>query len=120
MLQLGANTLAVELLTPLFRVGRDGLPSLKSPSDQTFILTDFANALSNLGRQGEALVLYEKSLGINVERSSRQHMPSTEAASSTDNGCWGNSMLGRFRLYPRTNRATLSTFPASVSFTRGR
>jgi tetratricopeptide (TPR) repeat protein len=66
---LGAYALIVELLTPLFRGSKDGLPQLTSSRDQSFVLTDLAFALSELGRDGESQALLERSLQIDVEQS---------------------------------------------------
>ena len=65
---LGAYTLLVELLTPLFRGGRDGFPCLTSAHNQSYILNDLANAVGELGRQDEAQPIYAKALQIVLEK----------------------------------------------------
>jgi hypothetical protein len=64
---LGANTLIVELLTPLFRGGRDGFPCLTSANDQSQILNDLAIAVGELGREDEALAFLAKALRTDLD-----------------------------------------------------
>ena len=64
---LGANTLIVELLTPLLCGGRDGLPCLTSASHRSQIINDLAFASYYLGRREEALTLFTKALGLALE-----------------------------------------------------
>jgi hypothetical protein len=64
---LGAHPLIVELLTALFRVGRDGLPCLTSASNQSSILNRLAAAVGELGHGEESLALYAKELYIDKE-----------------------------------------------------
>ena len=65
---LGASTLIVEMLRPLFHGGKDGLPLLTTARDQGFILDDLAFALCELGRNDEAMELFARSLRIDVEQ----------------------------------------------------
>jgi hypothetical protein len=75
---IGANTLIVELVTPLFRGGRDGLPFLTSAADRSYILNSLAAAWYYLGRDGEAQALFAKSVRIDLEeghwRSATTHL----------------------------------------------
>ncbi len=64
---LGAHTLVVELLKPLFPGGRDGLPCLKSASDQSYVLNDMAIAVGQLGRNDDALAIFVNALRIVLE-----------------------------------------------------
>jgi hypothetical protein len=68
LLHLGAFTLIVELIRPLFRSDREGLPCLTSTRTQIYILTHLAIAVGNLGRQDEALAHYAKSLRLCLEQ----------------------------------------------------
>jgi len=70
MRHLGAHTLIVELLEPLFRGGQHGLPSLSSTWNQGFVLNELANAILELGREDEALELYGKAIQIFVQKES--------------------------------------------------
>ena len=65
---LGANSLIVELLSPLFRGGEDGLPCLTSSLAQRFILNGLAIAVGYMGRYDEALTLLAKTLRIHLEQ----------------------------------------------------
>jgi hypothetical protein len=64
---LGAHTVIVELLTPLFHGGRDGLPWSISARDQSHILNDLAIAVDELGRSDEALALLAKALRVDLD-----------------------------------------------------
>jgi hypothetical protein len=63
---LGAYSLTVELLMPLFHGGRDALPNLASASDQSYILSSLAISVGELGRKDEALRLCAIALKIDL------------------------------------------------------
>jgi tetratricopeptide (TPR) repeat protein len=67
LFHVAAHTLIVELLTPLFRGGQNGLPNLRSTRSQSYILSCLAIAVAELGREEEALPLYVKALAIDIE-----------------------------------------------------
>ncbi|HZZ82885.1 MAG TPA: hypothetical protein VFE62_30575, partial [Gemmataceae bacterium] len=60
----------VEMLTALFDGSKDSLPCLSSASNQAYILNDMAIAVAELGREDQALLLFAKSLRIDLERKS--------------------------------------------------
>ena len=68
LFHVGAYSLMVELLTPLFAGGRDGLPRLASPDDQAYIVLYLADAYFYLGRFDEALVLFANRIRIDLSR----------------------------------------------------
>jgi tetratricopeptide (TPR) repeat protein len=67
LFHIGAPATVIELLTPLFRGGENGLPNLESVDGQDFILNSLAIAVGELGRHDEALRLARRSLAVNVQ-----------------------------------------------------
>lgn len=66
--QLAAYPTIVELMMPLFPNGTDKLPDLSSTAAQSYRLTTLTNALSQLGRNSEAVILGGLDLKLNLER----------------------------------------------------
>ena len=67
LLHVGAYSLVLELLKPLFRNNIQGLPCLASTSDQSYILNDLAGAYHFLGRRYDALELCRKALQVDLQ-----------------------------------------------------
>ncbi len=64
---LGAYSIMLELLRPLFRDDLNGLPCLASASDQSYILNALAIAYGQLGREEDAVDVLVRALQLELE-----------------------------------------------------
>ena len=63
---IGAHSIILELLKPLFRNDPRGTPSLESASDRSYILTELAISYGELGREEESLRTNRKMLETEI------------------------------------------------------
>ncbi len=87
---IGAHSVVLELLKPLFRNDLQGLPCLQSPWVQSYILSVLAFVFDNLGREEDALGIYERAVQLELQREDW-----SEAATSLQNLQISLSNLGR-------------------------
>jgi tetratricopeptide (TPR) repeat protein len=64
---VGAYAVILELLKPLFRNDLRGMPCLTSIRNQSYVLNNLAIAYGEMGRDEDALVVYEKTMQLNLE-----------------------------------------------------
>jgi len=67
LLHIGAYSVILELLKPLFRNNLQGSPTLGSASDRGYILNELAFVYGELGRMEDALGIYANQLQLELE-----------------------------------------------------